>query len=159
MLRKSHWFWVAPLYGCVAFYLLWKFIPPSGDGAGVSARFYYGLNDPYLAASWHDFQYNWGVRLWFLMPYLVAALIVSLVGGVATQWLVGHFSLLSAHPFLGSCGMALLLMLLSAAAADAAIMLRLLYGGTFCCDFYSLYLLFKVALPMSILSGVVALAI
>jgi hypothetical protein len=122
MLRKSHWFWVAPLYWCVAFYLLWKFIPPSGDGAGVSATFYYGLNDPYLAASWHDFQYNWGVRLWFLMPYLVAALIVTLVGGVATQWLVGHFSLLSAHPFLGSCGMALLLMLLSAAAADAAIM-------------------------------------
>ena len=158
MLRKSHWFWMAPLYWCVAFYLLWKFIPPSGDGDGVQATFYWGLNFPFLNASWHDFDYNWCVRFWFLTPYWVAALIVTLLGSVTTHWLVGRISLLSAHPFLGSCGMALLLMLLSAAAADVAVMLQLLYGGTFCCHFYSMYLRLKVALPMSILSGMVALA-
>ncbi len=158
MLRKWHWLWVDPLYCCIAFYLIWKFIPPSGDGAGVSATFYWGLNLPYLDASWHDFDYNWGVRVWFLMPYWVAALIVTLAGGAATRWLVGRSSLLSNHPFLGSLGMALFLILLAAAAADVAVMLRLWYGGTFCCHFYSLYLLFKVALPMSILSGLVALA-
>ena len=158
MLRKSHWFWIAPLYWSVAFYLLWKFIPPSGDGGGVQATFYWGLNLPYLNASWHDFDYNWGVRFWFFMPYWVAALIITLMGGVATHWLVGRFSQLSAHPFLGSCGVALLLMLLSAAAADEAVMLRLLYGGTFCCHFYSMYWLLKVAFAMSLLSGVVTLA-
>lgn len=154
-MRKLYWFLVVPLYCYAAFHFLWSWGPPFGDGEGIQATFHWGRNLP--SASWRDYYGDWHVRFRFVVQYWVAATIITLLGCGVTGSVVRRFALLSSHPFTASAGVALLLMVLAPAVSDSGRAWGLFQTGYFCCSVDTIRLLLFVALPMSVLSGFIAL--
>jgi hypothetical protein len=153
-LRKHYWLAVSPLYGYLAFYLLWHLIPPFVDGSGPLPTFYWGSHEPTPTLS--EYDQNPTMQFWFLLPYWVASLIITVLACEFTPRMVRRSTRLSSSPFCASSSVALALMLSAAAISDLGIWFHVWDGHLLLADFYSAYLTLRVAVAMSMLTGLLA---
>ncbi len=155
VLLRRYWLLVSPIYWAATVGLLWHACPPSTDGSGPMATFYWGKHSPTPTLSeYHD---NLSVQLKFIYPYLFAAVIVTLLGCGAASWITRRFKLTQSRHFLASVGISLSLFLLTAAISDTGGKLGLWFGPRIYYDLFSVLVLLKVTLPVAFASGLLSL--
>jgi hypothetical protein len=142
------------LFGYIAFYLLWHLIPPFADGSGPLPTFYWGSHEPTPTLT--EYDQNPTMQFWFLLPYWVAALIITVLSCGVTAWIVRRSTRLSSHPFWASSSVALVLLLSAAVISDLGIWSHVWDGHLLLVDFYSAYLTLRVVVPLSVLTGLMA---
>src|SRR5437879_13755074 len=85
----SYWMIVIPLYCCVSFYILWHYAGPSADGSGTSPGLILpGLHPP--SVSLREYLGSWRVCLEYRVPYVVVALILTLLF-LCSELVIGAF--------------------------------------------------------------------
>lgn len=114
---RRYWLWSAPVYWLLAFYLLWQIAPISNEGHGPGPGIYWGK--PQLPTEYEFYQHHVHYLFKFSIPYVVAALVLTLLGCVLAPLIACRFKSFMERPFTTSSGTALLLMLLAAAVSDA----------------------------------------
>ena len=154
-MRKHYWLAVSPLFGYVSFYLLWHLNPPFEDGSGPLPTFYWGSHEPTPTLS--EYDQNPAMQFWFLLPYWVASLIITALACGITAWIVRRSTRLSSSPFVASSSVALVLLLSASVISDVGIWSHVWNGHLLLADFYSACLTFRVVVPMSVLTGLLAL--
>lgn len=155
---KRRYFWIAALtaYWLSACWLLFRVFPIFVDSSGATASFHWGRTT--LAASLFDYQQNSRTRLLFLCPYWVGASIITLAGCGLTSWLVERWTPKGLRLFLVSSATTLSLLLLTGAVSEAGIALQAWKGPSMYNSFGSVLAFLEVFVPMSLLSGVLAIA-
>jgi hypothetical protein len=154
-------FWIVSvvIFWFCALWLLFRLSPISFDGSGPMPTFYWGLfPSPTLA----EYARSRSIRLLFLYPYWVAASMTTFFGCGLAASLVQMWRRARARPFLYSAAMTLLSLFVIATVSDMGVAYGVWRGpvmiwwkGSMALR-SALVLLFKVLLPMSLLSGFVA---
>ncbi len=155
-LRRYYWLVVSPIYWYLAFSLLWYASPPLMDGSGPVATLYWGQQSP--TATLSEYYQNQNVRLKFLYPYCVAGVIITLLGCGGARLILPRLRLSPSGRFLASVGVPLSLFFLAAAVSDVGTGLGAWVGPWIYSDLFSLAVLVKVTLPMSLSTGLLTLA-
>ncbi len=148
--HRHYWAIMSLVYGVLAFLLLWFLIPISVDGGGPSATFYWGSHPP--AVTFTQYYQQWGVRLQFLYPYIIASIIVIVIGCCITTVVVHRFWHRN-HLFAASFVVSLILLLFAAAISDVGTTLHFWRGPVMYQHLYSVALILKVSVPLSLASG------
>lgn len=155
-MRRFFWPVVIPAYWLCALWLLFKVSPISVDGSGPGATFYWGNNHP--SPTLAEYDRSIGAHLPFLYPYWIAASIITFLGCGLTTWLVRLWRPRRSHLFLVSSATTLASLLLVGAMSDVGIACHIWMGPTMFGDLYSLVTFLKILVPVSLLSGILALA-
>ena len=114
--QRRYWLWCAPVYWLLALYLLWQIAPIRDDGRGPGPGIYWGK--PHLPTEFEFYQHHAHYVLKFSVPYVVAALVLTLLGCVLAPLIACRFKSFVQRPLTTSAGIALLLMLMAAAVSD-----------------------------------------
>lgn len=112
-----YWLWCAPVYWFLALYLLWQIAPIRNEGRGPGPGIYWGK--PQLPTEYQFYQHHAHYLFRFSIPYVVAALVLTLLGCIPAPRIAYRFKSFLQWPFTTSAGTALLLMVLAAAVSDA----------------------------------------
>jgi hypothetical protein len=103
-----------------------------------------------------EYDQNAMMQFWFLLPYSVASLIITVLACGLTPWIVRRSTRLSSHPFVASSSLALALMLSAAMISDVGIWFHVWVGHLLLADLWSVYSTLRVVVPKSILTGLLA---
>ena len=114
---RDYWLWCAPVYWTLALYLLWQIAPISNEGHGPGPGIYWGK--PHLPSEFEFYQHHTQYLLRFSVPYVVAALMLTLLGCVLAPLIACRSNSFAKRPFTTSAATALVLMLAAAAVSDA----------------------------------------
>ena len=152
---RRHWLWCAPVYWLLAFYLLWQIAPISNEGHGPGPGIYWGK--PQLPTEYEFHQHHAHYLFKFSIPYVVAAMVLTLLGCVLAPLIAYRFKSFMQRPFTTSAGTALLLMLLAAAVSDAGSKLNWWTAVIFL-SAESFFPLAGLLLPLAAFTGIFMLA-
>ena len=146
---------VLPLFGAAVVYFLREASPVFFDGSGPMPSFYWGhailptLGEYYSHRSYFDFL--------FLRPYIVAALIVIVLGCGSAGTLSRHVRIFSSHTFWAPAGVTLVLLLLASVVSDAGILFGAWRGPTILLRHDALRdlpVMAQIHVPLSVLSAI-----
>jgi hypothetical protein len=143
------------VYWALVILCLFSASPVFFDGAGPTPSFFWGrLPAPTLGEYYQRKLYYDSI---FLLPYLAAGVVVTVIGYVIVPLLLKRIRLFPNRPFLGASCLTLLLLLLIAAFSDIGGMAGLWQAPAFILHtHYHLSIippLSKVFIPASLLSG------
>ena len=159
MRQKIYWCLAIPLYGVLVYHLMRDVIPVFFDGGGPQPSFSWtrlptpDLKGYYARRSYYDFIYS--------VPYIVAALIITIIGSIFSPLITRRWGVMSQHPFAAAAVATLILLLLVATGSDLGDMCkfrrgpRLLWGRSF--DITDLPILANLFVLPALLSGAVCL--
>ncbi len=150
--RFSWWAGIA-VYWLIALWLLCRVCPIYVEPAGPSSSFYWGTHPPSPTMS--EFNRSITVRLSFLYPYLCAASIIAVAGGIVTPWLARRWKARRLYAAMVSSALNLGLLLLVCVASDIGTALHVWRGPTLL-QWESVGFLLKLLVPVSLLAGVLA---
>ena len=150
-----YWLWCLPVYWLLALYLLWQIAPINNAGHGPGPGIYWGRTQ--LPTEYEFYQRHSHYLLKFSIPYVVATLVLTLLGCVLAPLIACRFKSFTQRPFSTSAGTALLLMLLAAAASDAGSKLNWWTTVIFL-SAESFFPLAGLLLPLAVFTGTFMLA-
>jgi hypothetical protein len=143
----------SPFYYFFAFWVLQQRSPIRFDGSGPMATFYWGKHYPTVSlAEYFGSSY---IRREFIYPYLIGAVIVTLLGCGLVGMIVHASRPKRSRLFMISFGTCFVTLLAVAAASDSGTVLRLWNGPLL---WAAPILLFSITIPMSLISGLLSLA-
>jgi hypothetical protein len=156
-MAKHQFYWVTIIVGVYwlcARWLVYRIFPIFVDSAGVIAPFSWAKH--LTAVSLAEYSERTATRLVLLLPYWIAASIITLVGCGIAMWIcrisnVSRFGLV----LISSAG-TLCSLLLVGAISDAGTAFHLWRGPSVYARFACIWPFLRVMLPMSLLSGLVA---
>jgi hypothetical protein len=159
-LRSLYWPLTAFVYWLVAVWILVHVVPVGADYDGRGTDIYSTI---YLwHRPWYVRQTNYDeslfIRLQFLSPYLLAAVFIALAG-CGTAMLTSSRRLRPFYLFGLSSLVTFLLLISLAILHDAGIMNHIFSGPLLYTHPYGRWLMNKVFLPMSLLSGLSAVGV
>lgn len=155
MRRTLYWPLIVSAYAAAVVYFLRDASPVFFDGSGPMPSFYGGRAILPTAAEYYSRRAYFDNL--FLLPYVAAALIITVLGCGGSRMLVRRVRLLPSHPFWGFAGATLILLVAAAAVSDVGsllgawrsplIIVRPYYYP------YDLLTMAKVFVPPCVLSG------
>jgi hypothetical protein len=156
LLRRYYWVILAPAYWLFSVWLLGRVFRISVDGSGPSATFFWGdrVPTPTLA----EYQQSLSVQLHFLGPYLVAAAIVTVVGCGLSSKVVTFLHPRNSRLFLTLLATCFFCLLGVAGLSDIGTVLRLWRGPMMYGTVSSFVMILEVAVPLSVLAGLLIFA-
>jgi len=160
MAHSRHWFYWAGIvfeYWLCSLWLLLKVSPISIDNFGATTTFYWGAwgNAP-PTPSLPEFDGSFAVRLRFLYPYWIAALILTILGAALTPWLLRICRVKSKVAGLSSL-IAFICLLLTGVISDLGMTFHIWSGPVIYKDFRHLTPFLKIVVPSSLCAGVLVL--
>jgi hypothetical protein len=109
MKLKVYWFLAAAVYFYAAFYVLWNYAPPEGDGYGLMPDLYLPGLKP-SPVSMREYLNSTYIRFQYRVPYLVVAFAFTVLGGVIPSFSSRRLKL-AKHPIGSSMAIAFVLLL------------------------------------------------
>lgn len=152
---KLYWLWLSPLYWYVAYQLLYHVSPISFDGSGPTASLYWSNDIP--APTLREYDTNRALRLQFLIPYFVAATVLTLQSCGMAAFLLGERQPKVRRVPLASAGISFLMMMASAASSDAGSRMGFWHAPLMFVDVLSVLTVLEVIMPLSCLAAIFAL--
>jgi len=156
LLRRYYWVILTPAYWLFSVWLLGRVFRISVDGSGPSATFFWGNRVP--APTLAEYQQSLGVKLHFLSPYLVAGAIVTVVGCGLSSKVATFLHPKDSRLFLTSLAVCFFCLLGVAGLSDIGTVLRLWRGPMMYGTVSSFAMILEVAVPLSVLAGLLIFA-
>jgi len=154
--RVLFWLVVIICYWYCARWLLFRAFPIYVDGGGPSSTLYWGHHRTPSLAEWDG---SVRTQMLLLYPYWIAASIITFLGCGLTTWLVRRWRLGRSRLFLVSSAATLASLLLVEAISDAGSALHIWRGPAMYLGIEMALAFLEVMVPMSLLSGILALAL